>query len=276
MINVNAYICAYDKCKTRPIYNYDGDGETTGIYCVVHKLEKMVNVVSKTCIYDGCTIQPNFNFSTEKKQLYCSTHKLEGMVDIFHKTCKNDWCYTRVQDKYDGYCLFCYINMFPDKPVTRNYKTKEFSVVEFIKNKFPNMDWISDKIIQGGCSKKRPDLLLDLGYQIIIVEIDENQHINYSCENKRVMEISQDLSHRPIIFIRFNPDDYKIKNKIILSCWKIDKRGILVIKKTKKEEWYERLNILSNQIIYWTQPRNISNKTIETIQLFYDEYQNTT
>ena len=46
--------------------------------------------------------------------------------------------------------------------------------------------------------------------QIIIVEIDEYQHenITYSCENKRIMEISQDLGHRPIIFIRFNPDEY--------------------------------------------------------------------
>jgi len=26
-----------------------------------------------------------------------------------------------------------------------------------------------------------------------------------------MMEISKDLQHRPLIFIRFNPDDYKIK-----------------------------------------------------------------
>ena len=68
-----------------------------------------------------------------------------------------------------------------------------------------------DKKIQDGCSTRRPDLFLDLGYQIIIIEIDENQHIDYdcSCENKRIMELSQDVGHRPIVFIRFNPDDYK-------------------------------------------------------------------
>ena len=52
-----------------------------------------------------------------------------------------------------------------------------------------------------------------------IVEIDENQHIEYdcSCENKRIMELSQDVGHRPIIFIRFNPDDYlNYENKITL------------------------------------------------------------
>ena len=61
------------------------------------------------------------------------------------------------------------------------------------------MNWISDKIING-CSKRRPDLVLDLLYQIVI--IDENQHIDYdcSCENKRIMELSQDIAHRPIIY----------------------------------------------------------------------------
>ena len=60
------------------------------------------------------------------------------------------------------------------------------------------------------CSKRRPDLFLDLGYQILIIEIDENQHLDYdcSCENKRIMELSQDVGHKPIVFIRFNPDEY--------------------------------------------------------------------
>lgn len=77
---------------------------------------------------------------------------------------------------------------FPDKPVARNYKTKEFAVVEYIKNIFPDFTWIQDKKVQDGCSSKRPDLLLDLGYQVIIIEIDENQHTDYdcSCENKRL------------------------------------------------------------------------------------------
>ena len=162
------------------------------------------------CKSEGCKTIPTYNVEGETKALYCSTHRLDGMVDVKHKTCKSEWCLTRVSTKYDGHCLFCYMNLFPDKPVSRNYKTKEYSVVEYIKTKFPNLNWIADKIILGGCSKRRPDLLLDLFYQIIIIEVDENQHTDYdcSCQNKRIMELSQDLGHRPIIFIRFNPDDY--------------------------------------------------------------------
>jgi len=202
----------------------------------------------------------------------CKTLACEGMIDITHKTCKTHLCSTRAGNKYDGYCLFCYMNMFPDKPVSRNYKTKEYAVIEYVKTKYPELTWVSDKIIQNGCSKRRPDLLLDLGYQIIIVEIDENQHIDYdcSCENKRIMELSQDLGHRPIVFIRFNPDNYDNKGNRVSSCWGQNTNGICVVKKNKKSEWLERLNVLSLQIDYWTEPQNKTNKTIEVIQLFYD------
>jgi hypothetical protein len=136
---------------------------------------------------------------------------------------------------------------------------------------FPNFTWISDKKISDGCSKRRPDLLLDLGYQNIIVEIDECQHNNYdcSCENKRIMEISNDLDNRPIIFIRFNPDSYiDYSGKNVKSCWGITKcSGILIVK--NKKDWEERLLKLNKTINYWINPANKTDKTIETIQLFY-------
>jgi transcriptional regulator CtsR len=44
--------------------------------------------------------------------------------------------------------------------------------------------------------------------------------------------------------------------------------GIIQIMKTKMSEWKERINILNQQIQYWID--NKTNKTIEIIQLFYD------
>ena len=266
IVNVISKKCIHKGCKVGPHFNIEGEKP---LYCSAHKKDGMVNVISKKCIHEGCKVGPHFNIEGEKP-LYCSAHKKEGMVDVTHTTCKTYLCSTRVQEKYDGYCLFCYINTFPDKPVSRNYKTKEYAVVERIKTKYPDLSWKTDKIVQDGCSKRRPDILLDLGYQIIIVEVDENQHIDYdcSCENKRIMELSQDLGHRPIVFIRFNPDDYNN----VSSCWGQDKKGICVVKKSKKEEWDQRLNALEETIQYWTDPVNKTNKTIETIQLFYDGY----
>ena len=270
MVDVINPKCIFLNCKTQPIYNVKG--EKKALYCSVHKLDGMIDVKNKTCIHETCKTLPTYNIQGQIKPLYCSEHKTENMVDVKHKSCKTYLCSTQVQQKYDGYCLFCYIHLFPDKPVLNNYKTKEFAVVEFVKNKFPDLSWIADKIINGGCSKRRPDLLLDLGYQIVIIEVDENQHIDYdcSCENKRIMELSQDLGHRPIVFIRFNPDDYKEDGKNITSCWGQNKKGICVVKKTKNNEWSERLNVLEQHINYWINPSNKTNKTIEIIQLYYD------
>ena len=266
MVNVICKTCI--ECKIRPYFNVKH--AKTAIYCFKHKKDGMVNVVSKPCV--ECDTLPSYNYKDNKTALYCATHKKEEMINVIAKICKNDWCSTRVQDKYDGYCLFCFVNLFPDKPVSRNYKTKETAVVEYIKTKFQNFTWICDKTINRGCSKRRPDLLLDFGYQIIIIEVDENQHIDYdcSCENKRIMEISKDVGHRSIVFIRFNPDAYNKNGSRISSCWGIDKRGMCTLKTSKKQEWDQRLNTLEEQIKYWTNPLNKTQKTIEMIRLFYN------
>jgi hypothetical protein len=186
--------------------------------------------------------------------------------------CKSSWCETYANTKYEGFCLPCFVNNPEnnDKPVFRNYKTKEKDVVDRIKQSFPDFTWVSDKKVFDGCSRRRPDLLLDMGSHIIIVEIDENKHTDYdcSCENKRLMELSQDLQHRPIIFIRFNPDSYINSEGIsIKSCWKLNKLGVITISKSKQTEWEERINNLKEQIKYWVD--NPTEKTIEIIELFY-------
>jgi len=162
------------------------------------------------------------------------------------------------------------MHQFPDKPVARNYKTKEKYVIDYLSVEFPYQKLICDKRITGGDSYKRPDILLDLSSHSIIVEIDENQHTNYdcSCENKRIMQLSSDLKYKPIIFIRFNPDKYfDASNNLIESCWKIDGNGISCIK--NKIEWGNRLLVLKQQIIYWI--NTPTDKMIEIIQLYYDQ-----
>jgi hypothetical protein len=271
MVDVNNKKC---KCgKSEPCFNYKG--ETTAICCASCKEPNMVDIINKKCKCGKS--KPCFNYEGETKAICCSSCKTPKMVDIINKKCISEWCYIHPSNKqYEGYCLRCFIYHFPDKPVVRNYKTKEFAVVEYIKTYFPNVDWIADKTVNGCRNGKRPDLLLDLGYQVIIIEIDEDQHnsskYDCSCENKRIMELSQDVGHRQIVFIRFNPDKYEIRDGTkITSCWGTDGFGICVVKKDKKKEWQERLNCLKNTIDYWVIPENKTNKTIETIELFYDE-----
>jgi hypothetical protein len=236
----------------------------------------MLNVRTKLCEFEeGCDTQPSFNIPSEKTPRYCGKHKSSDMIDVSHNRCLTNLCDIVVhnKEKFKGYCFRCFINMFPDDPLVKNFKNKEKSVSEFIINSFKENMWIKDKQIFDGCSKRRPDLLCDLGYQILIVEIDENQHQNYNsiCENKRIMEISKDLSHRPIIFIRFNPDNYLNKEGTkIKSCWTFDKKGICRLNRENFKEWNERLNVLKNAINFWIE--NKTDKMLETVHLFYDGF----
>ena len=270
MINFKNKSCAHSGCKKRPSYNYDRIKRP--LYCAVHKKDEMIDVRSKICIHPECKKQPNLNYEGEKQGLYCATHKKDGMIFVKKVYCKSEWCKTCANRKYNGYCLMCFIHLFPGEPNARNYKTKEKATTDYVIEKYPNFTWITDKKIQDGCSKKRPDLLLDLGYQVIIIEVDENQHESYdcSCENKRLMLLSQDIDHRPLVFIRFNPDEYNKKDGKITSCWSLNGKGICTVKKTKQKEWSERLEALKDQIEYWINPENKTDKTIEIVQLFYD------
>ena len=52
------------------------------------------------------------------------------------------------------------------------------------KSGLSNLPHVFDKQILGGCSKRRPDNLIEMLTHVIIVEVDENCHINYNttCE----------------------------------------------------------------------------------------------
>ena len=155
-------------CKTSlPNFNYEG---LKAKYCSLCKVEGMVDVSHIKCII--CKkIQPTYNYESLKPK-YCVKCKLDGMIDVWHTKCKTLYCEIRVQDKYEGYCFRCFVHLFPDRTISKNYKTKEFSVIEYIITIFPDFTWMSDKKIKEGCSLKRPDLFLDLGYQVIIIEVD--------------------------------------------------------------------------------------------------------
>ena len=279
-----------EKCNDkRPMYNWAG--EVKGRFCNKDKEEGMINIFAKKC--EKCPKNPIFNKPEFKNGIRCIDHKDDDMIDIRHKRCKTSLCLTRANKKFDMHCFYCFVNLFPNDERVRNYKTKEKAVADFIKITYPHLNWIEDRVIKGGCSRRRPDLLLDTAYdvvmiastesaasaditesndQIIIIEIDENEHSHYEsiCENRRLMELSQDLNHRPLVVIKFNPDKYKKDGKNIPSCWEIDKTTSLsVIRKSKRIEWGFRLNELKKEVDKWISTK--TDKMVEIIRLFYTE-----
>ena len=86
------------------------------------------------------------------------------------------------------------------------------------------------------------------------------------------MDISDDLGNRPIVLIRFNPDDYILQDGTkVQSCWNINNKGLCTIKKTYQKEWDKRLNKLKEKIIFWLNPENKTEDLIQIEHLFFDK-----
>ena len=297
MINVISKRCKFEDCDIIPNYGIKGE---TAEYCETHSLEGMIDVCHKMCFTCG-KVRASFNEkglkpmfcntckSFDMKNLvdkkcngcnnliasfnydglppkYCKTCSLITMTDTHHKKCI-ECKIIRADKKYDNHCFNCYYIKFPTEKIIRNFKVKENRIVLDLKNIFP--DLLQDKIIHGGTSKRRPDILIQLDNYNIIIEIDEKQHKTYELDddNIRIMDIYNDLNKNPLTVIRFNPDKYKNSNKEnIKSIFQLVKKNIAVI----EEKYQERFKILIKTINDNMKP-DLTRK-INTIKLFYDGF----
>ena len=122
-----------------------------------------------------------------------------------------------------------------------------------------------NKTIDGGCSRRMPDIYLDCGTHNLVVEIDENQHSNYSCENKRIMELFQDGGSIPLVVIRFNPDTYIESEEKQIPCFSYTSSGQLKVESCFKD----RFTRLSDMIERYS--KEAPTKEIKEIKLYYTE-----
>ena len=272
MEDVRSKKCEEIGCKTQALFGIIGG---TPIYCAKHAEPGMEDIRSKKCEEIGCKTQASFGIKGGRAT-HCAKHANPTMEDLKSKKCESNsefLCPITGNPKYNGYCFRCFVYLFPDVEITRNYKTKEKLVSDYIeeqiKLKFSHLKIIRDKIIIGGCSKRRPDIYIDCGTHIIIIEIDENQHRNTSCENLRMCQLYQDSGYINCVFIRFNPDSYVDKNgNKISSCFTTNNQtGLLYVK--NKEDWGNRLNKLWDSIKILIE--TIPEKSMEIIELFYNE-----
>ena len=179
-------------------------------------------------------------------------------------------CGTLGSRKYRGHCVRCFSHQFPDEKISKNFRVKERVVVDFIRKAFPTLNCVLDQTIKGGCSRRRPDIYVNMGTYNLVIEVDENQHTDYSCEERRMMEIFRDGGSIPLVLIRFNPDEYvDTQGKRWTSCFGLDSKGISRVRPSKREEWSLRLAALKASIAGIT-AIDVPNKEVTVHRLFYD------
>ena len=268
MVNVKSKRCEDEDCTKYPVY---GNIWMIPKYCVEHKKEGMVNVKGKRCEHEDCTKQPAFGNSGERPQ-FCVEHKKEGMYDVISKRCVSKHCETIATQKYDGYCAYCFINLFPNDERVKmaRIKSREILVECFLEEEFGGFRH-DTPIIYGGCdclSRRRIDHRKLINATMLAIETDEGQHKSYDDEDETNRYDDLYMHHSgKFIFIRFNPDSYRDQT---------GKRHPGFFDNSMKQNTTEverRLSVLKDKIDEITRriEQDENTELVEIHKLFYDE-----
>ena len=180
-----------------------------------------------------------------------------------------------ILSRWKPYCFRCHCVLHPDEEIPRRFRLKEHVIVDAIKERHGStLTIICDKKIEGGCSLRRPDLFIDLGSHCIIIEVDENQHRQYECEEKRMIDLYEDIGFRKVVFLRFNPDSYvgtlRFPTPLSIgirhpSPFSFTEAGALSV---NQEEFDHRMHDLNERIQVWKEKEPEEQWTVE--YLFYN------
>ena len=271
MVNVSQKPCQHEGCANLPNFGLPNTKEYT--HCSKHKTDEMVDIKHKKCEYEGCPIQPVFGLPNGKPS-HCVRHKSDNMVNIKDKMCE-ECKFTYANPKYKKYCAKCFSSLFPDEKISKNYKIRESCVLEgFLElvEQYSDIDlseFVKDKIVKGGVSRRRPDLYIELPEHVIIIENDEHQHNDYDedSETQRIKDLTSDFKNKKIVFIRFNCDSYTIGNKKHDSLFKVIREtGLYIIRNQNK--FNERVNKLYKT--FQKHYTNIPQEKMIIEKLYYD------
>jgi hypothetical protein len=251
MIDVKSKTCEFEGCKKGPSFNIEG--ESNARFCSNHKQTNMVNVKHKACEFKECKTRAGYGLPGTSKSR-CVKHITDGMISDPKRKCSDLeckssahfgitiplHCETHQEKDEENLCLrvcgncnaleicnrdgLCFEYCINSELFKRSKHKKELIVKVLLENEIEQKMFSYDKTIDSACTKKRPDIVYDCGTHFVIIEIDENQHRYYDCEEKRILEITQACG-MPCIFIRYNPDQF------------VDNRGIKSkISKSKREK----------------------------------------
>lgn len=203
MINVVSKLCP---CGKQPIFNLSG--ETGGICCAECKTPGMVNVINKLC---PCGKIPIFNLPGETVGICCIECKTDEMINVMGKRCPGyggEKCPGNYLVSGYQYCLSC----DPDDSRRETCKKYENAFFRHIQEKI-DIHRREFKVDYDPLETTKKFARLDgivFGDGIIVcLEVDENGHETYDCDESRMHMVSAELlkqyPHTNVCWIRVNP-----------------------------------------------------------------------
>lgn len=203
MINVTDKTCP---CGTRPIFNVPG--KLIGICCSKCKTADMIDVRNKKC---QCGLQPCYNIPGQTKPICCKDCKTNEMIDVRNRICPghNGNCPVKTQLSYGyDYCVSC----DPNDARQKVYKRFEEAFFAYVKDKIDiHQREFRVTFDQKETAKKfaKLDGIVFGNGIIVCIEIDENSHQDYECDEHRMhlvtAELLQKYTDHVVSWVRVNP-----------------------------------------------------------------------
>jgi very-short-patch-repair endonuclease len=183
-------------------------------------------------------------------------------------------CETKTEKHSDGYCEKCHKFTFPTiKEV--NVRAREKAVIAYVRMNFRDVGLkfqFNRQVCKG--VPWRPDIVIELSDRIIIIEVDEGQHLQYDFnkDGLRTKQLIEACGQKHVYVVRFNPDEYLDGDaRHQEGCWCYMEDGQRVLKSAKM--WAIRLMMLKRTLdtILRATPHK-STPECHTYHLFFDGY----
>jgi hypothetical protein len=140
--------------------------------------------------------------------LRCEAHALPTDTILVERECGS--CGLTMVLSGTGHCEFC----DPGAARQRRRLAKQDEVKHYLAVHMPDhppssIDRAPAELLACG-DRERPDFLWDKGHLVVILEMDEEQHLGRpcECEQARMINVLQDLAASRALWIRYNPDAY--------------------------------------------------------------------
>ena len=274
MIDIKSPKCI--KCKkTQPSYNFEG--ETKRLYCSDCAEPGMIDVVNPKCKAEGCKKRASYGIPCNLpsrcavhkeegmiirprgkcrikdckeiathgtyKPIHCENHKTDNDVDLVERKCTK--CGS-IDIIINGLCVnICGLTEI-HKELKKHQKIKEKRVVIVVTAGYRKPTEYNVRVNRdcGGVNSEEKEIGFDNKTHIVFLEVDENRHKSY-CELgeiNRMKNIYMNEGGIPIVFIRYNPDNFKDENNKTIKLSQAKKEEILI----KWLKYYEKNGVKHN------------------------------
>ena len=199
MVNVADRMCS--KCDKYAWYGIPGHLPSS---CAQHVTLGMISNPRKRCLIDKCFEISLYGYNTHE---YCEQHCQGDMNNYIERECQS--CHLPEILNTEMKCRNCDQDHFMRRRLVKQDKVRDVLLArefEFDSN---------DRQIGDSCDRERPDFIYYRDKHVVIVEVDENQHRGYAieCETIRMINIFYSFAGLKTIFIRYNPDSFKLEGK---------------------------------------------------------------